>query len=119
MTAQRKRELALRWLRHARDRLKDAQTAPEERENQVLCEQANYAAEMSIKAVIIAKGNDFTNVHGVRELLATAQQAGEHIPAALDAARELKTYAGGQRYDFDQQEEEGLPQNLWAELRFS
>ena len=84
--------------------MKDARTAPEERDNQILCEQANYAAEMGIKAVIIAKGGEFTHVHRVRELLATAQEAGKRIPPALDAARELRTYAGGQRYDFDQQE---------------
>ena len=105
MSAPRSPELARRWLQQARERLKDAQTVPEQRDNQILCEQANYAAEMSIKAVIIAKGSDFEHVHRVDELLATAEEAGERIPAALQAARRLKSYSGGQRYEFDQEHE--------------
>ena len=105
MSEQRRPEAARRWLQQARERLKDAQTVPEERDNQILCEQANYAAEMSIKAVIIAKGGDFEHVHRVDELLATAEEAGERIPGTLQAARRLKSYSGAQRYEFDQEQE--------------
>ena len=41
---------------------------------------------MSIKAVIIAQGGDFEHVHRVDELVATAEEAGERIPATLQAA---------------------------------
>ena len=86
MSAQRRRELARLWLSKAQQRLTDARTATAERDNQILCEQAHYAAEMAIKSVIIARGHKFPNVHEVQELLDTAENAGESIPAELIAA---------------------------------
>ena len=76
-----------------------------ERNARILCEQAHYAAEFSIKAVIIANGRSFVTSHDIRELIETARAAGETIletiPAGVEQVKGLSTYAGSGRYDFD------------------
>jgi len=89
------------WLREANERLEHARGYVAGKSARILCEQAHYAAEFSIKVVIIAHGHSFATSHNIQELLETARDAGETIPATLESAKALSTYAGSGRYDFD------------------
>jgi HEPN domain-containing protein len=101
MSRQRTPEDAKYWLDEADQRLEHARGYVPERNARILCEQAHYAAEFSIKAVIIANGRSFVTSHDIRELIETARAAGETIPAGVEQAKGLSTYAGSGRYDFD------------------
>ena len=69
----------------------------------IFTEQAHYAAEFSLKAVIVSRGGTFAFIHNIQELLDTTRRLGETIPAALVPAKELSVYAGTGRYEFDRQ----------------
>ena len=101
MSRQRTPEDAKYWLDEAEQRLEHARGYVPGRNARILCEQAHYAAEFSIKAVIIANGHSFVTSHDIKELLETARDAGETIPAGIEKAKGLSTYAGSGRYDFD------------------
>ena len=101
MTAQRRREAARYWLDQAHRRLRDAAQRGPDRDRRVQCEQAHYAAEFAVKAVIIAHGAEFETTHDVDALLDTARNAGESIPREVEQAAALSRYAGSGRYDFD------------------
>ena len=102
MTAHRQPEDALYWLHEADERLDHAITryAPD-RNCRILCEQAHYAAEFSIKGVVIAHGRTFASSHDIRQLLETVSDAGVTVPAEVQHATGLTPYAGTGRYDFD------------------
>ena len=104
MTSTRRPEAARRWLEEARERLDHARRY-KDGSRRILCEQAHYAAEYAIKSVIIAHGYRFPTVHDIGLLLNTAEEAGEAIPAEVEIARSLGTYAGEGRYAFDRDPE--------------
>ena len=109
MTRQRKPEDGRYWLREAEKRLEHARRYVPDSDTRILCEQAHYAAEFAIKAVIIAHGRNFTTTHDIDELLETARDAGETIPTEVEEAAGLSTYAGAGRYEFERQ-----PGHTWV-----
>ncbi len=72
----------------------------------VRCEQAHYASEFALKGVIIARGRSFATTHNIQELLDTAGDAGEAVPAGVEEAEGLTTYSGAGRYEFDRDPEQ-------------
>ena len=68
------------WLREAEKRLEHARRYVPDSDTRILCEQAHYATEFAIKAVLIAHGRNFATTHDIDELLETARDAGETIP---------------------------------------
>ncbi len=109
MIRQRKPEDARYWLREAEKRLEHARWYVPDTDTRILCEQAHYAAEFAIKAVIIAHGRSFATTHDIDELLETARDAGETIPTVVEQATGLSTYAGAGRYEFERQ-----PERAWV-----
>ena len=99
--SQRSPEDANYWINEAEERLDHARGYVSGKNARILCEQAHYAAEFAIKALIIANGCSFATNHDIKGLLETAQEAGEEIPAEVEKAKALSTYAGRGRYEFD------------------
>ena len=73
MTKSRSREDAKYWLRQADERLEQARGYVAGGNARIYCEQAHYAAEFSIKAVIISRGESFATTHNIKELVDTAR----------------------------------------------
>lgn len=105
MTRSRSPEDAEYWLSQAAERLEHARGYDAGRNARIYCEQAHYAAEFSIKAVIISRGGSFATSHNIKELVDTARALGETIPAEVQAAKGLTLYAGAGRYEFDRNPE--------------
>ena len=109
MTRERSPEDARYWLREAEKRLEHARGYVPDNDTRILCEQAHYAAEFAIKAVIIAHGRNFATTHDIEGLLETARDAGETIPSEVEKATGLSTYAGAGRYEFERE-----PDRVWV-----
>lgn len=105
MTRQRSPEDAKYWLNEADERLDHARGYSAGSSARIYCEQAHYAAEFAIKALIISKGGTFATSHNINALLETAARLGEAIPTEVESAKGLSSYAGAGRYDFDRDPE--------------
>ena len=64
----------------------------------IRCARAHAAAELAIKAVIIAHDKGYSDTHDIGVLLQRAEQIGERIDPELREAQRLTAYAGRQRY---------------------
>ncbi len=87
------------WMREARDKLVTAKEYSDR--NPALntrCALALDAAELAVKAVIIARNSGYRDTHDVVDLLTTAQRLGERIPLAARDAGRLNPYGGADRY---------------------
>ena len=90
---------ARHWLAEAEMRLEHARGYVPGGNARIFTEQAHYAAEFSLKAVIVSRGGIFATTHNIQELLDTTRRLGETIPPAVVPAQELTAYAGAGRYD--------------------
>jgi len=86
------------WLNRTRSNLAGAMANVPGRYLEDLCFDAQQAAEKAIKAVMIRRGIEFPYVHDLERLLTILRDAGEDIPAALWAAKELSRFAWVDRY---------------------
>ena len=91
------------WIEEAQARLNHAEQHVEGRDGRIYCEQAHYAAEMAIKAVIIANKQDFSYTHDISILLDQAKKSGEEIPPNVHTAKLLTPYGGAGRYRFERE----------------
>lgn len=66
----------------------------------IACENAHDAIEVSLNAVIVARGEKYRASHDLSQLAEIAKQAGEAIPAELEGIRSLRPYTGGGRYSY-------------------
>ena len=66
----------------------------------IACENAHDAIEVSLNAVIVARGERYRASHDLSQLADVVAQAGEAIPAALSGIRDLRPYTGGGRYSY-------------------
>lgn len=89
------------WIEEAQARLKHARERVSGGDGRIYCEQAHYAAEMSIKGVIIANNHKFSWTHDISVLLDEAEQSGETIPETVQTAKRLTPYGGTGRYRFE------------------
>ena len=64
----------------------------------IRCARAHAAAELAIKAVIIAHEKGYSDTHDIGVLLQRAEQIGERIDPELREAQRLTAYAGRRRY---------------------
>ena len=64
----------------------------------IRCARAHAAAELAIKAVIIAHEKGYRDTHDIGVLLQRAEQIGERIDPELKQAQRLTAYAGRRRY---------------------
>ena len=60
----------------------------------IFTEQAHYAAEFSLKAVIVSRGGTFSTTHNIQELPDATRRLGETIPAA-GLSRSLLNFGSG------------------------
>ena len=75
--------------------------APREGQDaRMACENAHDAIEVSLNAVIVARGEKYRSSHDLSQLADVAAHAGEPIPAELNGIRELRPYTGGGRYSY-------------------
>ena len=80
---------ARHWLAEAEMRLEHARGYVPGGNARIFTEQAHYAAEFSLKAVIVSRGGIFAPTHNIQELLDTTRRLGETIPPAVVPAQEL------------------------------
>ncbi len=73
-----------------------------------LCFDAQQAAEKAIKGLLIHLSTPFPYVHDLALLLASVEQAGQEVPAAVRQAARLTRYAVTTRYP-------GLPESVTQE----
>ena len=66
----------------------------------IACENAHDAIEVSLNAVIVARGDKYRASHDLSQLADVAGWAGEAIPAELSGIRKLRPYTGGGRYSY-------------------
>lgn len=88
------------WLRRARSNLAIASASPASPEivYDDLCFEAEQAAEKAVKAVLVARQQDFPKSHNIGELLDLVEGAGVAVPVDVAEARRLTRYAVGGRY---------------------
>lgn len=86
------------WLNRARGHLVRARVRIPESYLEDLCFDAQQAAEKAIKAVLICRGIDFPYIHDLSKLLLLLERAGEQIPEAVRAAKDLSQFAVVTRY---------------------
>lgn len=89
-------------LKEAEYRLRGAITnAPRDGDDaRIACENAHDAIEVSLNAVIVARGEKYRASHDLSQLADIAGRAGEAIPAELIRIRSLRPYTGGGRYSY-------------------
>ncbi len=86
------------WLNRARGSLARARVRIPESYLEDLCFDAQQTAEKAIKALLIHRGIDFPYIHDLNKLLLLLEQAGEPIPDAVRAAKDLSQFAVVTRY---------------------
>ena len=101
MSVEHTPEDAQLWIEEAQARLEHAEQHVQNRDGRIYCEQAHYAAEMAIKAVIILNKHEFSYTHDIGTLLNEALESGEKIPPNVKTAKLLTPYGGTGRYSFE------------------
>ena len=86
------------WLNRARGNLARSKVRIPESYLEDLCFDAQQAAEKAIKGVLIHRGIDFPYIHDLNKLLLLLERAGEQIPEAVRAAKDLSQFAVVTRY---------------------
>ncbi len=87
------------WMRLASINLARSTTrTPNVEAFEIMCYEAQQAAELAIKARLIALDVDFPYVHDIDELLECLETAGDAIPDEVRAATILTEYAVETRY---------------------
>ena len=66
----------------------------------IACENAHDAIEVSLNAVIVARGEKYRASHDLSQLADVAGRTGEPIPSELSGIRKLRLYTGGGRYSY-------------------
>ena len=85
-------------MRHAESDLAYALAKPKGVLPEHRCFHAQQAAEKAIKAVLVACGVDFRPTHSIAFLLRELKSRGIEIPAGIESATDLTTYATETRY---------------------
>jgi HEPN domain-containing protein len=86
------------WIRRAKSNLALARNAIPDVDLEDLCFDAQQAAEKSIKAVFIKRGENFPYSHDLNRLLHLLERNGLRIPKYVNEAKELTLYAYVTRY---------------------
>ena len=88
------------WIEEAADALEEARyRSTKARSARTACQNAQLAAELGVKAVLIAKGEIYEHEHDMGVLLNQAARAGEAVPASVQQAGErISIYLGADRY---------------------
>jgi HEPN domain-containing protein len=86
------------WLNRARSNLAHALEVSPEVLHEDLCFDAQQAAEKSIKAVFIGRGDTFPYIHELAKLLRRLQKNGVTIPKYVWDADKLTRFAAVMRY---------------------
>ena len=94
------------WIQSARDRLERAETYDPGEDTTLSCEDAQQAAELALKGLIVTHGQEPKRTHDLGHLLRQIEQLGEEIPDAVRRCEELSRFAGGERYEFITGEEQ-------------
>lgn len=86
------------WLNRARNNLARAVKlkSPDYLEDN--CFDAQQAAEKSIKAVFVHRGEKFPYIHNLGELLKLLEKSGVKVPKYIRQAHDLTPYAAESRY---------------------
>ena len=102
MSASERRDEVQLLLEEAAYRLAGAvEHAPRDGDDaRIACENAHDAIEVSLNAVIVARGEKYRASHDLSQLADVAGRAGEAIPAELNGIRRLRPYTGGGRYSY-------------------
>ena len=102
MSASERRDEVQLLLEEAAYRLGGAvEHAPRDGDDaRIACENAHDAIEVSLNAVIVARGEKYRASHDLSQLADVAGRAGEAIPAELNGIRKLRPYTGGGRYSY-------------------
>jgi HEPN domain-containing protein len=117
---------AQEWLKRGRSHLIRAhQPKPEGVLWEDLCFDAQQAAELAIKAILVIRGVSFPKIHDIRRLFDLLRDSGLEIPDTLRLTEVLTPYATEIRYpaDFEPVTEEDFKHELslaesvvsWAE----
>jgi HEPN domain-containing protein len=86
------------WISRAKSNLAMSRHADPDIDLEDLCFEAQQAAEKSIKAVFIKRGEHFPFSHDLERLLRLLEQNGLKIPKYVHESRELTQYAHVTRY---------------------
>jgi HEPN domain-containing protein len=86
------------WIGRARSNLELAQNVIPNVDLEDLCFDAQQAAEKSVKAVFLKRGERFPFSHDLDKLLRLLEKNGLKIPKYVNDARELTQYAHVTRY---------------------
>lgn len=86
------------WLNHAQSNLAHAQSTNPDVWFEDLCFDAQQAAEKAIKAVFICRGEHFSFIHDLDELLEMLERNGLKIPKYVRQAKDLSPFASVTRY---------------------
>ena len=88
------------WIAEARGRLDIAKIHTEPHDRRPFCEQAHYAAEYTIIAVLVSQEIRPETTHDIGVLFNQLEDAGKKIPKDLQGAKMLTQFAGAARYKF-------------------
>ncbi len=94
------------WIQSAGDRLKRAETYDPGEDTTLNCEDAQQAAELALKGLIVTHGHEPKRTHDLGHLLRQIEQLGEEIPDAIRRCEDLSRFAGSERYGFISGDEE-------------
>jgi HEPN domain-containing protein len=86
------------WISRAKSNLALARNVIPEADLEDLCFDAQQAAEKSIKAVFVKRGENFPYSHDLDKLLRLLEKSGVKIPKFVNEAHELTQYAHLTRY---------------------
>jgi HEPN domain-containing protein len=86
------------WLGRARSFLTHAQVVAPGVDLEIPCFEAQQAAELSIKAVLLNRGIDFPFTHNLAKLMELLEVNGEFIPLEIKKADRLTRFAVETRY---------------------
>jgi HEPN domain-containing protein len=86
------------WIARAKSNIIRARAVLPGVELEDLCFDAQQAAEKSIKAIFMGRGEQFPYVHDLKRLLTLLERLGVKIPKYVVAADELTQYAYMTRY---------------------
>ncbi len=86
------------WLRRARSNLAIAKSVLPNVDLADLCFDAQQAAEKSIKAVFVLRGEQFPFTHDVERLLLLLERNGLKVPKYVHEAKEMTRFAHQTRY---------------------